>query len=208
MPPHETYIESHLGGGAVMRHKLSATNNIGVDIDPAVIERWRHTDSATCTLVQGDAVEFLTNYPFIGTELVYADPPYLVQTRRRTRVYRHDYSEQQHGQLLNLLKQLPCMVMVSGYDHPFYSSELAGWQKLTFTAMTHAGLREETVWMNYERPVVLHDGRYIGNSFHERLTVQRRQQRIRERISRLPSIERGELLKWLQQHYKFDLGAM
>ncbi len=38
MPPHEIYIEAHLGGGAVMRHKYPAKRNIGIEIDSEVIE--------------------------------------------------------------------------------------------------------------------------------------------------------------------------
>ena len=33
MPPHDTYIETHLGGGALMRRKLAALHNIGIDRD-------------------------------------------------------------------------------------------------------------------------------------------------------------------------------
>lgn len=33
MPPHSTYIETHLGGGAIMRRKPGALRNIGVDLD-------------------------------------------------------------------------------------------------------------------------------------------------------------------------------
>jgi hypothetical protein len=38
MPPHDTYIETHLGGGAVMRNKPSARNNIAINIDPQPLE--------------------------------------------------------------------------------------------------------------------------------------------------------------------------
>ncbi|EQD49465.1 phage DNA methylase, partial [mine drainage metagenome] len=31
MPPHDTYIESHLGGGAIMKRKPPALRNIGID---------------------------------------------------------------------------------------------------------------------------------------------------------------------------------
>ena len=31
IPPHDTYIETHLGGGAVLRHKRPAALNIGID---------------------------------------------------------------------------------------------------------------------------------------------------------------------------------
>lgn len=40
MPPHQVYIEPFLGGGSVLRYKLPAQINIGIDRDPTVIERW------------------------------------------------------------------------------------------------------------------------------------------------------------------------
>ena len=36
MPSHEVYIETHLGGGAVMRNKRPARYNIGIEIDPKI----------------------------------------------------------------------------------------------------------------------------------------------------------------------------
>lgn len=33
MPPHDTYIETHLGSGAVMFHKPLAARTIGIDVD-------------------------------------------------------------------------------------------------------------------------------------------------------------------------------
>ena len=33
MPPHDTYIETHLGGGAIMKRKPPAQHNIGIDLD-------------------------------------------------------------------------------------------------------------------------------------------------------------------------------
>ncbi len=41
MPPHDTYIETHLGGGAILRRKRPARLNIGLDLDPEVIAHWR-----------------------------------------------------------------------------------------------------------------------------------------------------------------------
>ena len=38
MPPHDTYIETHLGGGTVMRKKPPARKNIAIDIDPEALE--------------------------------------------------------------------------------------------------------------------------------------------------------------------------
>ena len=33
MPPHDVYIDTHLGGGAIMRRKPPALRNIGIDLD-------------------------------------------------------------------------------------------------------------------------------------------------------------------------------
>ena len=41
MPPHRVYIETYLGGGAVMRAKRPASVNISIDIDPSVTAAWR-----------------------------------------------------------------------------------------------------------------------------------------------------------------------
>lgn len=44
IPPHDVYIETHLGGGAILRKKRPAIVNIGLDIDPDIIDFWRsHT---------------------------------------------------------------------------------------------------------------------------------------------------------------------
>ena len=70
MPEHQTYIETHLGGGAVMRNKLPAKKSIGVDLDSKVIEQWRKTEPCMCELINDDALSFLSSFPFKGNELV------------------------------------------------------------------------------------------------------------------------------------------
>lgn len=201
MPPHQTYIESHLGGGAVMRNKKAAQRNIGLDLDAKVIELWQTEHPGTCELHQTDALTFLQSYPFEGEELVYVDPPYMPETRRREKVYRCDYTEEDHMRLLRCLVALPCKVMLSGYDCDLYNRELDGWRKVSFPAKTHVEVREETVWMNFEPADRLHDSRYIGETFRDRQTIQRRQSRLRNRIESLNPIERQELLQWMQDHY-------
>lgn len=201
MPPHQTYIESHLGGGAVMRNKKAAQRSIGLDLDSKVIGLWQAEYPNTCELHQVDAVTFLDGYAFEGEELVYVDPPYVPETRRRSKVYRCDYSEDDHRRLLRCLVALPCKVMLSGYDCELYSRELVGWRKVSFSAKTHVDVREETVWMNFDPPSRLHDSRFMGETFRDRQTIQRRQTRLRSRIESLDPIERHELLQWMQEHY-------
>ncbi len=44
MPPHDTYIETHLGGGAIMKRKPPALRNIGIDLDQRARGRDHHDD--------------------------------------------------------------------------------------------------------------------------------------------------------------------
>lgn len=184
-----------------MRNKKAAQRSIGLDLDPLVIERWRGSHAALCELYQVDAVNFLSSFSYFGDELVYVDPPYVPETRRRAKVYRCEYNQADHVKLLDCLVTLPCKVMLSGYDNDLYNEVLRGWRKVRFSAKTHVEVREEVVWLNFDPPSQLHDSRYLGETFRERQTIQRRQARLRSRIDEMDPVERSELLKWMQEHY-------
>jgi len=34
IPPHDTYIETHLGGGNILERKRPAARSVGIDLDP------------------------------------------------------------------------------------------------------------------------------------------------------------------------------
>lgn len=195
MPPHSVFIETHLGGGAVIRKKRLAKNgNIGIEIDPKVLERWSPIDHQGIELIQDDAINYLKRYKFTGDELIYSDPPYLRETRRRKcKFYKHEYTTEQHIELLTLLKSLPCMVMISGYESKLYEEYLCDWHFETFYAVTHTGKGKEWVWMNYPRPSQLHDYSYLGDDFRERYRIKGTIKSLSTRIQSLPEIERQAL---------------
>ena len=199
IPPHEVYIETHLGGGAVMRHKKPAKQNIGIDIDAQVIAQWENMPTWTdiCCLYCQSAHDFLQHYAITGDEVVYCDPPYVRSTRRGGKIYRYEYSDKDHHDLLNLIRTLPCKVLVSGYWNALYEDALSGWNKQCFTARTQAGTAEECIWFNYPEPTILHDHRYLGNNFREREKIRRRTENLKRKIASLSAGERHEILSWI-----------
>jgi N6-adenine-specific methylase len=70
-----------------MRYKRKAKRNIGIEIDPEVVEIWNNRDQVNFELINGDAITFLKSYPFTGKELVYCDPPYIRETRKNNYLY-------------------------------------------------------------------------------------------------------------------------
>ena len=68
MPPHDTYIETHLGGGAIMQRKPPALRNIAIDLDAAPLAQFeRHYPVEK---VHGCAHRFLREFDFRGRELL------------------------------------------------------------------------------------------------------------------------------------------
>lgn len=208
MPPHSVYIETHLGGGAVLRNKKLAQQSIAIELDERVIAAWAGSPQMPAELVHGKAEDFLRSYAFTGQELVYCDPPYLPATRRQPRVYRHDYSQEDHVRLLKVLVTLPCKVLISGYAHPLYDEMLAGWNCKKFEAATHSGMREECLWFNYEVPTELHDARYLGNNFRERQTTKRRLQRLQSKVIAMDAVERTTFMQWMHEEFSFQTGEV
>lgn len=197
IPPHRVFIETHLGGGAIMRFKKPAEINIGIDLDKDVLDAWPKTGQIQ--LIHSDAINYLAAYPFIGDEFIYVDPPYLSYTRQSDRApYKIDYSEEQHIALLEMLSTIPCNVMISGYCSPLYERHLAEWRVQSFVVRTRSGAEaEEFIWMNYPAPVELHDYSYLGETFRERERIRRRIERWRARLESLPPLERNALLSAL-----------
>ena len=83
--------------------------------------------------------------------LIYADPPYMLHTRKGKQYIVEMAEEAQHIELLDALKEHPGPVILSGYDNDLYNEHLQGWKKLHRRAQAEGGaVRTETVWLNYE----------------------------------------------------------
>ena len=191
MPPHATYIETHLGSGAIMRRKPPALRNIGIDLDGAALAGF--SCAWPVELVHGCCHRFLEAFDFDGSELVYSDPPYLRHTRKSARRYRHDYEDADHVALLALLGRLPCRVMISGYPSALYDEHLAGWRSLSLQVMNQAGVVTEKLWFNFA-PDRLHWARFAGRNFTDRQRIKRRAESWGRRYRAMPPAERLAVL--------------
>lgn len=192
LPRHSTYIETHLGSGAVLRNKAPAELTIGIDADARVLTKFSNFPRNYQFLHQR-AEEFLTSFPFTGSEVVYCDPPYFPATRRQTRIYAADYSAGDHEILLDILTKLPCRIVLSGYDNSLYGRVLADWQKIDFNGISHVGRRKESLWLNFT-PGEVHDVAFLGWDFRERQSIKRKRNRWIARFLKEPQSVRQALL--------------
>jgi hypothetical protein len=267
MPPHDTYIETHLGGGSVMAKKRPARLNIGIEIDPDVLHETAELIVPGCTaapgcagqysrlwtcgpsqpeiavsadtatngyaaaqpgmamltavstaksgvasvkysFVNGDAMAFISSYKFTGREVVYLDPPYIIEERKSQRpIYKFEYTTDDHVRLLQSIIGVDCFVIISGYWSELYADMLHDWRTATFTAVTRGnGVATEWLWCNFPEPTALHDYRYLGDSYNERWNLKKRKRRWVKRLKAMPALERKMML-WAMSEAGFDFSG-
>lgn len=174
-----------------MKRKLPAIRNIGIDRNARALAKFEC--GYPVELVHGCAHRFLAEYPFQGRELIYSDPPYLHATRSSLRRYRFDYEEQDHVELLSLLKSLSCPVILSGYPCRVYDELLPGWHSIELQVMNQAGVRTEKLWFNFTLERV-HWHRYAGKNRADRQRIKRKAESWGRRYRALPPGERLAVL--------------
>lgn len=204
MPAHDTYIETHLGGGAIMLRKPLAAMNIGLDIDPATINDFTEKNadflgSGKFKIIQADSVGLLQGFNFqaAGSVLVYCDPPYLPETRTSKNCYRHEYTIEDHLSLIECLRGLPSnvYVMLSGYPSKLYDSLLNSWHSTEFQVMTRGGVRTEKLWVNFDPAAVLRfSSAFAGEDYEDRRRIKRKAERWRKKYIQLSSQERMAIM--------------
>ena len=121
---------------------IARTNNL-----PAITERLKGV-----VIENRDAMECAHHYDR-ATTLHYLDPPYMGDTRRGHSKYPNDmWTEAQHVDMLESVRKLRGMVVLSGYEHPCYDL-LDGWVRSEILSNTNSSVkgetkRKEVLWIN------------------------------------------------------------
>jgi DNA adenine methylase len=207
IPQHKTFISGFLGKCHVLRYKLPAAKQIGIEIDPETLKDWeglKFTEQITphkIAILQGDFMALELPEMLEASTFIYLDPPYLHETRTSQKRYKYEMTESQHFQLLEKIKGLPCMVAISCYDSEIYRKALTGWRIIQFESQTRKGKRLETLYMNYPapEPESLHDTRYLGNDYRQREKSKRRIKTIFRKIENLTRDEKAAIMDELKK---------
>jgi len=99
------------------------------------------------------AIEVIENHDREDT-LFFVDPPYVHSTRkmRPGGYYRFEMCDREHFQLLEKLKNVQGMVIISGYESELYNEQLKDWKCHRKSARISAGrgtdTRIECIWTN------------------------------------------------------------
>jgi len=89
--------------------------------------------------------------------LFYCDPPYPKGSRTAKDAYEHEMTDDQHHQLLDVLRSCQGRVILSTYPNPIYDERLQDWNrddnvrdnKASRSKNKGSDLKSERIWMNF-----------------------------------------------------------
>lgn len=222
IPAHRVLIVPFAGKCGVTRKIKPAEHTILIDRCEKVLQWWddwqRSPAGRAVELHYCDGIEWLryrfgltrrpvTDVSATGDDgsFVFCDPPYVLSARKKTKIYDHEMSDEDHGRLVNIALRMPVPLMLCGYESPVYVA-LERWQIMRHKVMGRRGLNSEAVWMNYLAPPRLHDTRYLGNNRRERERIRRRQRTVRNSLAAMGEQERAAMLDAIAAEYS-DAGS-
>jgi DNA adenine methylase len=219
IPPHSFYVEPFFGSGQIFWRKKIASSNVIIDADalriaifkdecrrsapemtlsdPSAPEMTLPAVSAIC----GDAISILPTLTLPADAVIYCDPPYLHSTRTSRHRYKFEMSDDEHVRLLTLLQGMNSRILISGYPSSLYSEMLRGWRCISYRVRTRGRTLTECLWMNFPEPSELHDLRFFGKDFRQRLALKRQAARWLARVDAMSSIKRAYILERIRQRY-------
>lgn len=132
--------------------------------------RLQHNKKGTVQIEHQDIFKLFQRYDRGGV-IMYLDPPYVLSTRSK-RIYKHEFSDDDHIRLLQLCQTSKANIIISGYKCDLYDEYLDGWHTDSIITDCESGQKRiETIWMNYERENVqlsldeLLGGRYESRTY-------------------------------------------
>ena len=137
-------------------NKPSGWRNRGAGAEAHTTQTWRQLPIRLYTVIDRlkdaeiesrPALEIIARYNAPDC-LIYADPPYILDTRNGT-YYQYEMSDQDHIELLQALQAHTGPVILSGYAHPLYDERLQDWYRVTLPVIAeHGRHRQEVLWLN------------------------------------------------------------
>ena len=212
-PPHKIYVEGFLGLGSILRIKKPASINLGFEKNKQTYSIWQGAKYQNEQLTKSNLsvsnldffdVLFSPDKYYLNNEntLLYLDPPYPISSRQqKKRIYKHELTDEQHYIMLNIIKNLNCLVAISTYPNSIYEEVLSSWRKIEYLTQTRGKSHNEVLYMNYAEPKQLHQYDFLGNDYREREAINRRYKNMILKLQRMDSKERGKIFEHLKQEY-------
>ena len=207
VPPCKEFYEPFAGSAAVscflsvlpgMQTKFFVN-----DIDHTVTANFTYASGSKIT--NFDALAIIRKLASIKTGkdiFIFIDPPYHHSTRpNNVNLYKREFSNADHIQLLKAVLQLKCNCMIIHPVCDLYEKALSTWRPLTISVRYHNKTSIERLYMNYPDPQQLLTYVYAGKDCWDRQRIKRKGDRTIQRLMTLPAVERNYIIDSILQSF-------
>lgn len=205
VPKCSTFVEAFAGSASISKIILEHNSNIGItlnEIDKAAAKQLLKS-FPEANIINGDAMKLLTAYIKSESDhFIFIDPPYHHSTRpNSTKLYKHEMSNDQHRQLLNLANQSKNKIMIIHPKCDLYDKMLEGWRRVEVKIRYHKKTSVECIYMNYDKPKSLMVDKFLGKDCWDRQRIKRKVDRFISKLKQLPELERNMMLNRIRAEF-------
>lgn len=200
IPPCSVFYELFAGSAAVSSF-LSLLPGLNLsfyinDKDPAVTANFNYPAGSIVTNL--NAIDLLNDFHFPGSPtdaFIFMDPPYHHSTRpNNLNLYNIDMSHNDHIQFLSSVINIQCNCMIIHPTCKLYDQALHTFRTVEVAVRYHNKTSIEKLYMNYPGPEQLLTYVYTGKDCWDRQRIKRKGDRLIQKLSALPAMERNYIL--------------
>jgi len=120
------------------------------DVILQISKRVKHDQKNIVQIENKNVHELIPKYDRENV-LMYLDPPYVLETRKNKKYYKHEFSNDDHENLLKLIICSKAKIIISGYNNDLYSKYLNNWHFDFIKTNDMVGNKKrECIWFNFE----------------------------------------------------------
>lgn len=202
IPVHDEYYELFAGSAAIASRLPRAAVTVLNDCNPGVCAALKKQVPVDTIIMNCNALQLISSVvPGRRNIFAYCDPPYKLSTRGTTRtIYEHEMTDSDHNDFLSVVRTVKFNCMISHYACEEYDTALKGWCKEERKVRYHGRSVKECIYYNYPRPVKLQSYQFVGSDCWDRQRVTRKINRLVNKLSNLPPLERNAIISRVLDH--------
>jgi site-specific DNA-adenine methylase len=202
IPFFSVFIECFAGSAGIANYVYGRSNNI------VLVEKCKSQSEilkknfSNGIVINECAISYLNEIKFVinPNAFVFADPPYLFDTRHNNNVYyNNELDNNDHVQLLMTILQLPCRVAIVHPICNLYDKMLFNWNYLDYKVRYHRKSSLERIYYNYNSSINKFDYELQGSDSLDRQRIKRKALRFLNKFKNLPDVERKVILHFLKK---------
>ena len=199
IPEHTVYYELFAGSGQIAKILSVGSKVAKMYLNDINAEVNKFLTVVPGTITNLNAIDILQSETITKAHtdtFIFMDPPYLHSTRpNSTALYKYEFSDSDHVQLLLSIRSIKCNVMIIHPKCALYDDYLKNFRKVQIKIRYHSKTSNECLYMNYPEVQTLHNSQFLGNDCWDRQRIKRKGDRLVEKLLALPPAERNYIIE-------------